>query len=122
MNEEYTSTIKDLLSDPHAEALEWLRAGAENKRRLVEHRSTAQSAAFVERLYSLGAAKVLAVAFSEDSPEQARCRYLLVELPDRSDLRQALFAFEREQVETKGFEGTPDDGQLYLFLDVKGMD
>ncbi len=121
MNDNYSAIINEFLSGSHAEALQWLRAGAGSKRRLVEHRSTAQSIAFVECLYSLGAKKVLAVDIGEDSLGQARCRYLLVELPKEWGRREPLFYFERQQVEAQGFEGTRDEGQLYLLFDVKGM-
>ncbi|HEY2586390.1 MAG TPA: hypothetical protein VGI81_11555 [Tepidisphaeraceae bacterium] len=121
MFEDYTSTIREFLSGPHAEAREWLQSGEGNKRRLIEHRSTAQSLEVVERLYSLGAERVLAVGLGEDSLGQSWCRYLLVELPDEPRRREALFAFEREHAEATGFDATPDEGQLYLFLDVKGL-
>jgi hypothetical protein len=33
-----------------------------------------------------------------------------------------LFDLEPERAETRGFEGQGDDGQLYLFFDVNGID
>ena len=122
MNEEYTSIIKEFLSGPHAEALEWLRASDGDKRQLGEHQSTAQSVALVEQLYALGAIKVIAVAISESTDGHGASRYLLVELPEEDRRREPLFYFEREQAEARGFDAQPDEGQLYLFLDVKGIE
>jgi hypothetical protein len=122
MDDEYTSIIKQFLGGPHAEALEWLRAGPDNSRTLGEHRRTDQSVALVERLYALGAEKVIAVGLQEAAGGRGAARYLLVELPEEDRGRDALFAFEREHAEARGLEGTPDEGRLYLFLDVKGVD
>jgi hypothetical protein len=124
MDDEYTSIIKQFLGGPHAEALGWLRVGSGNGRTLGEHRRTEQSVALVKRLYALGAEKVIAVGLPEAAGGRGRgaARYLLVELPEEDRGRDALFAFEREHAEARGFEGTPDEGRLYLFLDVKGVD
>jgi hypothetical protein len=122
VNDEYTSIIKQFLSGPHAEALEWLRSGAGNERTLGEHRSTDQSISLVERLYGLGAEKVVAVDLQDYGDGTGGTRYILVELPDEHRRRDPLFAFEREHAEARGFDGTPDEGQLYLFFDVKGID
>ena|SRR5437763_35159 len=122
MNEEYHTLVKELLSGPHAEALEWLRAAIGNRRTLGEHRTTAQGIALVEQLYELGAVQVLAVALSESPTGRGCTRYLLVELPEEARGRESLFHFEREYAEGRGLEGQRDEGQLYLFLDVKGID
>jgi hypothetical protein len=65
---------------------------------------------------------VIAVDLQESGDGRGWSRYLLIELPDEHRRRDSLFAFEREQAEARGFEGTTDEGQLYLFLDVKGVD
>ncbi len=122
MNDECNSIIKQFLSGPHAEALEWLRSGPRNGRTLGEHQSTEQSISLVERLYALGAEKVIAVDLQESRDGGGACRYLLVELPEEHRRRDPLFAFEREHAEARGFDGTPDEWQLYLFFDVKGID
>jgi hypothetical protein len=46
----------------------------------------------------------------------------LIEQPDEHPKRDPLFGFEREHAEARGVDGKPDEGQLYLFLDVKGID
>jgi hypothetical protein len=76
----------------------------------------------VERLYALGAEKVVAVDLQERPDGGGASRYLLIELPDEHRKRDPLFEFEREHAEARGFDGTADEGQLYLFLDVKGID
>ncbi len=120
--DEYTLIVRQFLSGPHAEAIGWLRSGLGNTRTLGEHTSTEQSAALVERLYTFGAEKVIAVDLQEGVDGSGTTRYLLVELPEEHRWRDLLFAFEREQAEARGFDGTPDEGQIYLFLDVKGID
>jgi hypothetical protein len=122
MDDEYASIVKQFLAGPHAEALEWLRSGPSNGRTLGEHRGTEQSVALVERLYALGAEKVIAVGLWEGPGGRGASRFLLIELPDEHPKRDPLFGFEREHAEARGFDGTPDEGQLYLFLDVKGID
>jgi hypothetical protein len=122
VDDDYTSIIEQFLCGPHAEALEWLRDGPPNGRTLGEHRRTDQSIALVERLYAQGAEKVLAVDLQESQDGSGRTRYLLVELPEQHRRRDPLFHFEREHAEAHGFDGTPDEGQLYLFFNVKGLD
>jgi hypothetical protein len=121
VNDEYRSIIKQFLSGPHAEALAWLGEGGGSRRRLGEHQSTGQSVALVERLYGLGSQKVIAVELHESPDGSGAARYLLVELPEEHRGREAIFAFEREEAQRRGFEGTEDEGQVYLFLDVKGI-
>ena len=73
----------------------------------------------MQRLYGLGAESVIAVGYADD--EDNGCRYLLVQLPTRDSCRQAIFAFERTKVEEHGFDGTMDEAQEYLFIDVKNF-
>jgi hypothetical protein len=122
VNDEYASIIKQFLSGPHAEALEWLRSGPGNGRTLGELRTTDQSISLVDRMYALGAEKVIAVGLQDYGDGAGGARYLLVELPEEHRRRDPLFAFEREHAEARGFDGTPDEAQLYLFFDVKGID
>jgi hypothetical protein len=120
--DEYNSIIKEFLKRPNAEALQWLRSARGDQRILGEHQSADPGIALVEDLYALGAQKVLAVDLQELEDGTSWTRYLLVELPEEHRRRDPLFAFEREHAEAHGFDGTPDEGQLYLFLDVKGID
>jgi hypothetical protein len=116
MNDEYTSIVRGFLSGPHTEALAWLRAGPDNSRSLGEM-SNSESSSLLNQLYALGAESVIAVGLQSENA--AWCRYLLVQLPARSDYRSALFAFERRNVEEHGYEGQADEGQEYLFIDTK---
>jgi hypothetical protein len=106
--------VREFLGGPHAEAVSWLEGGS--TRILGELQSHDESLFLVNRFYALGAESVIAV---ELDPDGEGCRYLLIHLPPRDSLRQAIFAFERAGVEEHGFDGTPDEGQEYLFIDVK---
>jgi hypothetical protein len=119
VSNEYTDIIKDFLSGPHSEAVAWLGRGPAGVRTLGEHQSQAESLSLVQRLYALGAESVIAVGYGSD--EDDHCRYLLVQLPTRDSYRKSLFGFERASVEDHGFDGTPDEGQEYLFIDVKNF-
>lgn len=118
MNQDYLDFVREMLSSKKAEALSWLRAsGPTSVRNLGELDTTDASIAFVETIYNLGAVEVLAVQI-EEYPEGQSTSYLMARLP--SDQRDRLFAFEREHAESHGFDGTEDDGQEWLFIDVKG--
>lgn len=119
VSDEYTDIIQDLLNGPHSEAIAWLERGPAGVRRLGEHQTQADSLSLVRDLYALGAESVIAVGFGSD--EDDYCRYLLVQLPTRESYREALFGFERASVESHGFDRTPDEGQEYLFIDVKNF-
>ena len=112
--------VREFLAGPHSEAVAWLKAGAPAVRTLGEHQSQEESLSLVQRLYALGAESVLAVGLASD--EDDGCRYLLVQLPTRDSYREALFGFERAGVEAHGFDGTIDEGQEYLFIDVKNFE
>jgi hypothetical protein len=116
LNDDYSQMIRDFLTGPHAEAVSWLQGGA--GRTLGELQSHDQSLFLVNRFYALGAQSVIAV---ELDPDGEGCRHLLIQLPRRDSLRDAIFAFERAGVEDHGFDGTPDEGQEYLFVDVKNF-
>jgi len=118
MDDNYFSLVKELLSGPKAEALEWLRSGSKASRRsLGEKQKTEDSIAFVQQLYDLGAEQVLAVGINEYHQGQNTSQ-LLVQLPDDDHARARLFAFERDLVEPRGFDGTADEGQEYLYLEL----
>jgi hypothetical protein len=109
--------LREFLGGPHSEAAAWLQSGAPGVRTLGEHRSQEESLSLVQRLYALGAESVIAAGYASD--EDDSCRYLLVQLPSRESYRAAIFAFERVGVEQHGLDGTADEGQEYLFIDVK---
>ncbi len=115
MDDSYRQFIKQFLSSNKAEALEWLRAGSDTSFRNLGEMEAEELIEFVERLYDLGAEKVLAVEIDQ-YPEGANTGHLLVQLPSDGDAREKLFAFEREHAESHGFDGTPDEGQEYIYL------
>ncbi len=119
MSDEETDIIRELLCGPHSEALAWLKGGPAGARTLGEHQSQAESLALVQHLYALGAESVIAAGY--ESEQEDGCRYLLVQLPSRDSYREAIFAFERASVESHGFDGTPDGGEGYLFVNVKNF-
>jgi 5,10-methylene-tetrahydrofolate dehydrogenase/methenyl tetrahydrofolate cyclohydrolase len=118
MDDNYFSLVKELLSGNPAEALEWLRGGSPTSRRsLGEKQKTEDSIAFVQQLYDLGAEQVLAVEINEYNRGQNTSQ-LLVQLPYDDEARARLFAFERNLVEPRGFDGMADEGQEYLYLEL----
>ncbi len=118
MNDEYTDMVREFLGGSHSEAVTWLQSGASGLRTLGEHQSQEESLSLVQRLYALGAESVIAVGYDSDDNS---CRYLFVQMPTRGTNRQAIFGFERASVEEHGFDGTVDEGQEYLFIDVKNF-
>jgi hypothetical protein len=115
VDESYNQFIKQFLASNKAEALEWLRAAPDNSFRSLGEMEADESIQFIERLYELGAEKVLAVEIDE-YPEGANTGNLLVQLPADDSARERVFAFEREHAESHGFDGTPDEGQEYLYF------
>lgn len=115
MDDSYQQFIKQFLASKQAEALEWLRAGSPDSFRNLGEMEAEESIEFVERLYDLGAEKVLAVEIDE-YPEGANTGHLLVHLPVDDAARERLFAFEREHATSHGFDGTTDEGQEYIYL------
>jgi hypothetical protein len=86
------------------ELKEWIRG---HSRHMIMNMTEGQVVAFADRLYSLGAVKVL--AFGE-----VISKSVAVELPDDPAKRKALFDFEKEH---NGFRSkTKDVGQRYILL------
>jgi hypothetical protein len=115
MNDAYQALIERFLESNSAEALEWLRAGSGKTFRNLGELEADESIVFVQRLYELGAEKVIAVKIDE-YPEGANTGHLLVQLPTSEVARRQLFDFEREHAEANGFEGTRDQGQEFIYL------
>ena len=115
MDDSYQQFIKHFLTSKKSEALDWLRGGSDGSFRNLGEMESHESVEFVERLYDLGAEKVLAVEI-EEYPEGATSGNLIVQLPADDVKREQLFSFEREHAESHGFEGTPDEGQEYLYF------
>lgn len=74
-----------------------------------------ESVQFIQRLYDLGAEEVLAVDIDE-YPDGANTGHLLIQLPSGGAVRERLFKFERKHAESHGFDGTPDEGQEYIYF------
>ena len=115
MDDSYNQFIRQFLASNKAEALEWLGGGSDESFRNLGEMEAGESMQFVQRLYDLGAEKVLAVEIDE-YPEGANTGHLLVQLPGADAARERVFAFEREHAESHGFDGTADEGQEYLYF------
>jgi hypothetical protein len=116
MDVDYGKFVKRMLATKKAEALGWLHGGSvESFRTVGEMATTAESVAYVQRLYDAGAVRVLAVKIDEWSDGQ-NTGHLLVQLASDVAARRRLFALEREQAEPMGFEGSADEGQEYLYF------
>ena len=115
--QEYLAFIKKLLANPKkGEALAWLKASSDVCfRNLGELGTTAESVAFVQRLYDLGAKDVTAVEINEYATGQNTGK-LVVDLPDDPVQRSQLFHWVAQQAESRGFEADDDFGQSYLFV------
>jgi hypothetical protein len=110
--------IKQMLSTRKAEALEWLRGSGETSVRNLGEMGEEESLQFVQRLYELGAAKVLAVEiedFHQVGNDQTT-NHLLVQLPMDIPARARLFEFGTRHAESEGFDGESDRGQEYLYF------
>jgi hypothetical protein len=108
--------VQKLLATRKAEALAWLKGGsATSFRNIGEFKTTEESIAFIERLYSLGAKTVLAVEIYEWKRGE-NTGNLLVELPRDRFLRSELFAFGDQHAQSMGFVGEEDVGQAYLYF------
>jgi hypothetical protein len=107
-----------LLNSEKAEALGWLDGSSPTSfRNLGEMQTNEESAAFVKRIYSMGAKSVLAVEIVKWEQGENTGK-LLIELPNDRFARSELFAFEKQHAESMGFDGSPDKGQQYLFLNL----
>src|SRR5262245_2243569 len=115
MEDSYDDFIDQFLASSKAEALEWLRGGSEESFRNLGEMGAEESIAFVERLYDLGAKRVLAVEIDEYAGG-ANTGHVLVQLPADDRARENLFGLERDQAEAHGFDRTPDEGQEYLYF------
>jgi hypothetical protein len=108
--------IKKMLASNKADALEWLNAGEPGSlRNLGVMATTAESVAFVQRFYNLGAKRVLACNIRE-YPWGQNSGHLLVQLPMDKTARAKLFLADREHAKSLGFDGVDDSGQDYLFM------
>ncbi len=105
-----------MLATNKAEALSWLQGGpAGSFRNLGEMETNEESVAYVKRLYDAGAVEVIAVKIDEYDQDQ-NTGHLIVRLPETRYAREQVFALEREQAEAHGFDGSPDQGQTYIYL------
>jgi hypothetical protein len=108
--------VDKLLSSRKAEALAWPKgSSAKSFHNIGELATTEESLAFVQSIYSLGARAVAAVKIMTYDQDE-NTGDLLVELLRDRFLRSELFAFQKKHAESKGFDGTEDNGQLYLYF------
>lgn|GEM_PF-4795243 len=106
--------IRAMLKTTKAEARRWLR-GRSSRSRTLGEMTHEESRAFVERAYEAGAVKVIAVELHDDASMQTT-NHMIFELPHTPQERRNVFAFEREQAGSQGFEGEADRGQRYVYL------
>jgi hypothetical protein len=111
----YDAQALEMLAQPGArEARQWLAANKDNN---IGEYDPAASRSHVESLYVKGALRVTAVQIQPDSPGNEWCDFLVVELPEKRQWRQAMFAVETGLARTSGeFEPEGDRGQQYLVL------
>jgi hypothetical protein len=118
MDDSPSELIQQILASNHAEAREWLRGSSRTEGRNLGKLDLEELKEFVERIYALGAERVLVVEIEEDEG-YANTKHLLVKLPEEDDVREAIFAFECEHAAERGFDATPDEGQEYLYFNAK---
>jgi hypothetical protein len=100
--------ISRFLASDIEEAWTWLK---ENEDRNLGEMSAEESADFVAKAYNAGAVRVIAVEIAEETTN-----HLLLELPTQAAKRRRVFAFEKKQAESEGFDGEEDRGQRFLYL------
>ncbi|CAG0995465.1 hypothetical protein PHYC_02533 [Phycisphaerales bacterium] len=109
--------IQERLKGCTAEAGEWLRASSESSERNLGEMSPGLSIEFVNHLYTLGAAAVLAVEIEVGlGDEHQTSNYVVVRLPEDCHARARLFAFNAAMAEDQGLDGDLDGGQDSFFL------
>src|SRR6202521_5119934 len=116
---EHDKLIERLLLDPHKrEAIEWLKGGTLDERRIVGAFETGKdSIGFVQEIYDLGAEKIVAIQIhAAKNGIGQRTGKLVVTLPTSSDARRAIFDWCRRQGESLGFSPDSDRGESHLFL------
>ncbi len=115
-DEQHRKFVERMLATNKAEALSWLQGSpAGSFRNLGEMETNEESVAYVKRLYDAGAVEVIAVKIDEYDQDQ-NTGHLIVRLPEARYAREQVFALEREQAEAYGFDGSPDQGQTYIYL------
>ncbi len=109
----------DLAQPNSREALEWLQepgrrtiTGSEGSRGAM---SREQLVALVNRLYEMGAVKVVATKIY-GKPEHQDTDRLVIELPDDPESRKRLFSWVAKWDKKGIYDPTPDTGQRYLLL------
>jgi hypothetical protein len=117
--EEHEQLIARLLKDTaKREAGEWIESGGDEQSRSVgSHKTKKDSLNLVQEIYRAGAVKVTAVNIHrrpKGSGEHAG--KLVVELPQDSIRREAIFEWCKGQGESLGQSPEIDQGERYLFL------
>jgi hypothetical protein len=110
---ELERTIGELLkSEEKAEALAWLKGGAEKECRNIAEWTTRRSVEWVRALYRRGAVEVWAVRFSGFESINT----LVVTLPKDKKKRRAVLEWTNRQIEDDGFDPEEDYGQSHLYV------
>ena len=116
---EHDMLIERLLRDSKkVEATKWLRhAPSDRQLTIGECRTTTDSVKLVKKLYSLGAAEVVAVHIKK-SPRRGieHTGKLVVKFPEDVHKRKGIFDWCNQQRGSLGFSPNPDRGETHLFL------
>ncbi len=117
--EEHDQLIARLLRDSaKMEAGEWIEGGGDEQSRSVGSCKTKQdSLSLIQEIYRAGAVKVLAVKIQRRP--KGLCEHagkLVVELPQDSNRREAIFEWCKKQGESLGYSPEIDQGESHLFL------
>ena len=97
------------------EGLSWLRGQSPTVYRNIGELTNADSIAFIERLYGLGAVEVVVVDIQRNGGFESTDS-LVVTLPEQKPLRDAVFAFANDHTIPMGLEAKSDSGQPHFFI------
>jgi hypothetical protein len=108
--------LAEILDGPKSEALVWLTGSTQERLRTLGEVGHQSSLEFVQKLYELGADKVLvAQIHSVPGVDVETSNDLVVQLPLDPEARRRLFQHENVYAFESGFSGEQDQGQKYLY-------
>lgn len=115
---DHTRFIAKLLrSRRKAEAGRWLSGSSFTQRRaLGEFRGVKPSVVLVEKLYALGAEKVIAVDIKTNPNGSQRTEKLILRLPSDARARGAIFKWCNRRGGKVGYSPERDNGEEHLYL------
>lgn len=106
-----------LATGKNAEARAWaLEAKGTAHLRTIHELDNAESLAIIEKLYTLGAERVMACDIDTEPGVGETTDVLIVTLPNAKEARKRLLSYERSHAGRRGFGGVKDVGQRYMFI------